>query len=339
MDIVKFLNIDRSVIFFDLETTGTSIRDDRIIEIYATKIHIDGSSEDLHYLLNPTIPIPQEATAVHGITDEMIKDQPRFCDVANKINDFFRGCDLAGYNATSFDIPLLMEELHRCNLYPIGLKTTKVIDPKIIFFNKEQRTLAAAMKFYCNEEHNEAHSAKADVLATIRVLKQQLLRYDDLEPNASFLHNYVNPNEILDFKGWFIRNKEGEIIFNLGKHKGEKAINREGYLKWIIEDSDAPVDARTIAKRVLKHKEYERQQMLWLSRIKVNDDFEKLSGLYVVVKSSESLGSFTLVQEAGIITVCDSRYPDVPLLLKNKEAVDILLGLLDYKLRQINPVK
>jgi len=181
-----FLHLEKPLIFFDLETTGTHPSTDRIVELCAVKLHPDGTREELYHLINPTIPISPGASAVHGITDEKVANKPTFGDLVNELAALFEGCDLGGYNIKKFDVPLLMEEFHRHKKYPISYSEVKLVDAMGIYHSKEKRDLSAAVKFYCDREHGEAHSAKADVLATIDILKHQLLRYEDLEPNTSF---------------------------------------------------------------------------------------------------------------------------------------------------------
>lgn len=325
-----FISLDKPLVFFDLETTGLSVTYDRIVEIFAIKYLPDGSQLELHYFLNPTIPIPAEASGVHGITDEQVKDCPRFCDVAGDIHEFFQGCDVSGYNARDYDIPLLMEEFHRCKLYPLTAKGTRVVDPKAIFFQKEPRTLSKAVEFYCQGSHEEAHSAKADVLATINVLKHQLLRYADLEPNTHFLHDYTGKGECLDFKGYFIRDSEGEIVFNFGKHKGKRAIDNLNYVKWMLEEmKDLPVDSRTIAERVQKSKETMDQITRWLDRQKVTRDVTKASALYASVKFTQSIAPYSINEQGNALIVTDSSSPTNPFYLKNQEDRRLLIKVLE----------
>ena len=236
------LKLTKPLCFFDLETTGTDVSKDRIIEIAIIKVNIDGSRESLEIRLNPGIPIPIESTLIHGITDEMVANEPKFKDKARNIYNFLKGCDLAGFNSDRFDIPLLVEELLRADL-DFDFKNTKTIDVQNIFHKMESRTLSAALKFYCDKELTDAHTAIADANATLDVLLAQLDRYSELEPNVDFLNHFSTRKKTADFAGFLIYNKDDEICFGFGKHKGKKVneILKEepGYFGWIL-NADFP---------------------------------------------------------------------------------------------------
>ena len=236
------LKLTKPLCFFDLETTGTDVSKDRIIEIAIIKVNIDGSRESLEIRLNPGIPIPPESTLIHGITDEMVANEPKFKDKARNIYNFLKGCDLAGFNSDRFDIPLLVEELLRADL-DFDFKNTKTIDVQNIFHKMEPRTLSAALKFYCDKELTEAHTAIADANATLDVLLAQLDRYSELEPNVDFLNDFSTRKKTADFAGFLVYNKDDEICFGFGKHKGKKVneILKEepGYFGWIL-NADFP---------------------------------------------------------------------------------------------------
>lgn len=236
------LKLTKPLCFFDLETTGTDVSKDRIIEIAIIKVNIDGSRESLEIRLNPGIPIPSESTLIHGITDEMVANEPIFKDKARNIYNFLKGCDLAGFNSDRFDIPLLVEELLRADL-DFDFKNTKTIDVQNIFHKMESRTLSAALKFYCDKELTDAHTAIADANATLDVLLAQLDRYSELEPNVDFLNHFSTRKKTADFAGFLIYNKDDEICFGFGKHKGKKVneILKEepGYFGWIL-NADFP---------------------------------------------------------------------------------------------------
>jgi len=231
------LKLTKPLCFFDLETTGTDVSKDRIIEIAIIKVNIDGSRESFEIRLNPGIPIPIESTLIHGITDEMVANEPKFKDKARNIYNFLKGCDLAGFNSDRFDIPLLVEELLRADL-DFDFKNTKTIDVQNIFHKMEARTLSAALKFYCDKELTDAHTAIADANATLDVLLAQLDRYSELEPNVDFLNHFSTRKKTADFAGFLIYNKDDEICFGFGKHKGKKVneILKEepGYFGWIL---------------------------------------------------------------------------------------------------------
>ena len=202
------LNLKNPLVFFDLETTGINITTDRIVEISYLKVYPNGKEVTTTYLVNPEMPIPAAATAVHKITNEMVADKPTFKEVAKIIAKDIEGCDIAGYNSNRFDVPLLIEEILRSGV-DIDLSKRKFIDVQTIFHKKEQRTLTAAYKFYCDKELVGAHGAEADTLATYEVLKGQLDMYDDLENDVDFLANYCIQNRNVDFAG--------RIVYEIGR--------------------------------------------------------------------------------------------------------------------------
>ena len=215
------LQLTKPLCFFDLETTGTDISKDRIVEIAVLKLHPDGTQEKKEWRTNPEQSIPAEAAAVHGITDEMVANEPTFKERSKEIYSFIKGCDLAGYNSDRFDIPLLVEELLRAEV-DFDFKNNKTVDVQTIFHKMEQRTLTAALRFYCNEELTDAHSAHADTKATHDVLMAQLDRYQELEPNIAFLNEFSSRRKTVDFAGFVVYNKAGDACFGFGKHKGKK---------------------------------------------------------------------------------------------------------------------
>ena len=178
------LNLANPIVFFDLETTGVNISKDRIVEISILKVSPNGKEESKTRRINPGIPIPPEATAIHGIGDEDVKDCPTFKEVAKSLAAQIEGCDLAGFNSNRFDIPLLAEEFLRADVN-IDLTKRKFVDVQTIFHKMEQRTLSAAYKFYCDKNLEDAHSAAADTVATYEVLKAQLDRYPELKNDRS----------------------------------------------------------------------------------------------------------------------------------------------------------
>jgi DNA polymerase III subunit epsilon len=238
-------NLERPLIFFDLETTGVDIRD-RIIELFAVKLHPDGSKTEIHHFFNPGVPIPAEATDVHGYTDEMVADKPPFASLVNELEDFFTGCDLAGYNIRRFDVPLLIEEFHRLRRYPIRVKDTRVLDPYVIFQRMERRDLTGAMKFYCASDLADAHSAKADVEATMEIFRAQLHRYPDLPSDVSALDSFIGEG-FVGYDNKFKIDREGRVIFNFGKYFGKPVADHPDYLEWIYKESDMPISVRSVA--------------------------------------------------------------------------------------------
>ncbi len=231
------LDIKNPIAFFDLETTGINPARDRIVEISILKVDPSGREDTLTLRINPEMPIPGEATAIHGISDDDVKDEPTFREVAKRLAKYLEGCDLGGYNCNKFDIPLLAEEFLRVDV-DFNIAKRKVIDVQVIFHKQEQRTLSAAYKFYCSKELHEAHSAEADTRATYEVLKSQLDRYDDLENDIQFLSTYSSHTRNVDLAGRIVLDNNDVEIFNFGKHKGqpvEKILKEEpGYFNWIL---------------------------------------------------------------------------------------------------------
>lgn len=231
------LNLKNPIVFFDLETTGTNIVTDRIIEISYHKVSPNGREETKTMRINPGMPIPPASTAIHGITDEDVKDCPLFKDVAKEIVRDIEGCDLAGYNSNRFDIPLLAEELLRAEV-DVDLMKRKFVDVQVIFHKMEQRTLSAAYKFYCDKDLTDAHTAEADTLATYEVLMAQLDRYPELQNDIDFLAKFTAQNDNVDFAGRIVYNEKHEEVFNFGKYKGQKVtdvFNKDiGYYGWMM---------------------------------------------------------------------------------------------------------
>lgn len=232
------LKLTKPVVFFDLETTGINITHDRIVEISIIKVWPDGRELERTRRVNPEMPIPAEATAVHHITDEDVAGEPTFRQIAKSLADIFRDADIAGFNSNRFDIPLLIEEFHRADV-PLDLSKTRFVDVQTIFHKKEQRTLIAAYKFYCGKNLEEAHSANADTRATYEVLKAQLDRYDDLPNEINALAEYSSHSRNIDFAGRLIKDENGREIINFGKYKGKAADdvlrNDTGYYGWIMQ--------------------------------------------------------------------------------------------------------
>lgn len=247
------LNLKNPIIFFDLETTGLDIANDRIIEIAYIKVYPNGDEESFTYRINPERPIPAESTAVHGITDEDVKDCPTFKEKAKKIAADFKGCDLAGYNSARFDLPMLAEEFLRADV-DIDLSTRKMIDVQTIFHKKEQRTLSAAYKFYCQQDLVDAHAAMADTKATYEILQSQLDRYPDLQNDMAFLADYTCTSKNVDFAGRIVYNDKGVEVINFGKYKGQPVVdvlkNDPGYYGWIM-GADFPLTTKQAFTRLL----------------------------------------------------------------------------------------
>jgi len=242
------LNLKNPIIFFDLETTGINIAADRIVEISYLKVDLNGNETCRTILVNPEMPIPANATSIHGITDADVKDAPTFNEVAKTLARDFEGCDLAGYNSVRFDIPLLAEEFLRAEV-DIDLKKKKFVDVQIIFMKMEPRTLAAAYKFFVGKELEEAHSASADTRATYEVLQAQLDRYPQLENDIGKLADFSSHTRNADFAGRIVYNENDEEIFNFGKYKGKlvrEILEKDpGYYGWMM-NGDFPLYTKKV---------------------------------------------------------------------------------------------
>ena len=236
------LKLERPLAIFDLEATGLNVSQDRIVEIAIVKINPDGTEETFSARVNPEMPIPAEVTLIHGISDEDIKDAPKFGEIAQKVTDFIGNADLGGYNSNKFDIPMLAEELLRVGS-DFNMSDRLFVDVQNIFHKMEQRTLAAAFQFYCKSDLNNAHNALADTTATWEVLKAQVEKYPDLKGDIPFLADFSKGGNlnILDFAGRLSVNDKGEAVYNFGKHKGKtvKQVNEDepGYYGWFVSDS------------------------------------------------------------------------------------------------------
>lgn len=247
------LPLDRPLIFFDLETTGVDPQSDRIVEIGLIRIAPDGSRELRTRRLNPERAIPAAASAVHGIYDADVRDQPTFRQIARGLLDWLEGADLAGFNVRRFDLPLLDREFRDCGL-DLALGRRKVVDAMTIFHRKEPRDLTAAVKYYLNRELDGAHSAEADIQATVEILDAQLARYADLPRTVDELDVWTHPvRDAVDSAGKFVRRND-EIVFAFGKHQGrplrEVAEKERGYLEWIV-GTDFPDDAKSLVRQAL----------------------------------------------------------------------------------------
>ncbi len=257
------LNLTKPIVFFDLETTGVDVSKDNIVEICLIKVFPDGHDESKTYRVNPGRPIPAQATAVHHITDEDVKDCPTFKQLAPEIGAFIKGCDLAGFNSNKFDIPMLAEEFLR-NDYNIDLTHTRCVDVQNIYHKLERRTLVAAFKFYCGKDleagfevdgkHVEAHAALADTIATYEVLKAQLDMYpEELTNDVEALADFSRMNRNVDLAGRIVLNDKNEPVFSFGKYKDVRVsdvLRRDpGYYGWILQ-SDFPLETKQTLTRL-----------------------------------------------------------------------------------------
>ena len=237
------LNLKRPLVFFDLETTGVDTAKDRIVEISMVKVMPDGEEIVRTRLINPQMHIPEDATAVHGITDEDVKDQPTFAQIAKSLSQFIEGCDFGGFNSNRFDLPMLVEEFLRAGV-DVDFKNRKFIDVQNIFHKMEQRTLVAAYKFYCDKDLANAHSAEADTMATYEVLESQIERYGDIGATVEELAEFSSNGPIVDFAGRLSLNDKGEEIFTFGKYKGRTVVevfkSDPSYYAWMM-NGDFPL--------------------------------------------------------------------------------------------------
>ncbi len=231
------LQLTRPIAFIDLETTGINISTDRIVEIAIVKISPDGTKTVKRKIINPTIPIPQAAIDVHGITNEMVKDAPTFKQASNEIKQFIEGCDIGGYNSNRFDIPMLVEEFLRCELN-IDIESRKLVDVQKVYHLMEQRTLSAAYKFYCQKDLEGAHGAEVDATATYEVLEAQIEKYSQIGNTVDSIIKFTGEEQIVDFSRRFIM-ENGVEVFNFGKHKGKpvtRVLKEEPqYYDWMMK--------------------------------------------------------------------------------------------------------
>lgn len=247
------LNLKNPLVFFDLETTGINITKDRIVEISLLKVFPNGKEEIRSYRINPEMHIPEESTAIHGITDEDVKDCPTFKQLAKTLAEQLEGCDMAGFNSSRFDVPMLAEEFLRAGV-DFDMSKRKFVDVQIIFHKKEQRTLEAAYRFYCDKELENAHSAEADAVATYEVLKSQLEKYPDLENDINVLSKeFSSFNNNVDFAGRIVFNEKGVEVFNFGKHRGKSVAevfkNEPSYYAWMME-GDFPLNTKQVITKI-----------------------------------------------------------------------------------------
>ena len=246
------LNLKNPLVFFDLETTGIDIAKDRIVEISMVKVMPNGEEIVKTRRINPGMPIPPESTAIHGITDEDVKDCPKFKEIAKSLAAQIEGCDLAGFNSNRFDIPMLAEEFLRAGV-DVDLNRRQFIEVQTIFHKMEQRNLTAAYKFYCNKDLANAHSAEADTMATYEVLKAQLDRYPELENDVNFLSKYSSFTNNVDFAGRMVYNEKGQEVINFGKYKGrvvEEVLKSDpSYYAWIM-NGDFPLNTKKMLTEI-----------------------------------------------------------------------------------------
>lgn len=252
------LKLTRPLTFFDLETTGVDPYNDRIVQIGLIKFFPDGTKQAKDWTINPGMPIPKEASDIHGITDEMVVGKPLLGDLVQELSEIFLDTDLAGYNVKNFDIPVLLTEFTRIGL-DFDIEKVKIVDAMKIFQMKEPRTLAAAYEKFCGKTLEDAHNATVDITATIEVLEGQLKYYDDIPTTVEEIHEYCFPADpdAYDAEGK-LRFVDGKITINFGKNKGkalqELALNDPGYLEWILNGSFSN-KVKTAIKETLGYKD------------------------------------------------------------------------------------
>ena len=246
------LNLQRPIVFFDLETTGVDTARDRIVEISLVKVMPDGREIVKTRRINPGMHIPAEASAIHHITDEDVKDCPQFAQIAKSLAQFLEGCDFGGFNSNRFDLPVLVEEFLRAGV-DVDFKRRRFIDVQNIFHKMEQRTLVAAYKFYCDKNLEEAHSAEADTLATYEVLKAQLDRYPELQNDVAALAEFSTRDKTADYAGRILINEKGEEVFGFGKYKGRKVEeifdSEPSYYAWMM-NGDFPLYTKKVITEI-----------------------------------------------------------------------------------------
>ena len=251
------LRLDRPLVVFDIEATGLNKRTDRIVAIALVRYEPIGTVEQVYYLLNPGIPIPEETTAIHGITDADVAAAPSFAEMAEALAAHFAGADLAGYNILGYDIPLLTEEFARANR-PFSVDGRRILDAQRIFFRNEPRDLSAALRYYCGDAHDNSHDALGDVLATIRVLDGQFRKYPELPDAMEALNEYCDPRD----PAWVDRAgrlkwARGEVVFNFGKFQGQSlrstVADDPNFITWLLR-SDFPDDTKQIVRDAVNGK-------------------------------------------------------------------------------------
>ncbi|MBQ1990675.1 MAG: 3'-5' exonuclease [Rikenellaceae bacterium] len=246
------LNLKNPIVFFDLETTGVDTSRDRIVEISTVKVFPNGDKEVKTRRLNPEMHIPEEATAVHGITDEDVANEPPFRAIAKSLAAYLEGCDFGGFNSNKFDVPVLMEEFLRAGVN-VDFKNRKFIDVQNIFHKMEQRTLEAAYRFYCDKTLENAHSAEADTMATYEVLMAQLDRYPELQNDVSYLADFSARGQSADYAGRILYDDKGVEVFGFGKYKGRSVaeVFREepSYYSWMM-NGDFPLYTKKVITEI-----------------------------------------------------------------------------------------
>jgi DNA polymerase-3 subunit epsilon len=266
------LNLEKPIVFFDLETTGINIGTDRIVEISILKVFPNGNKESKTWLVNPEMQIPKESSDIHGITNERVVTEPTFKELASEVSALISGCDLAGFNSNRFDIPLLAEELMRAGI-DFDMQDRKAVDVQVIFHKKEQRTLSAGYQFYCGKELEGAHGAEADTNATYEILLAQLEKYEDIGTTVADLSTFSSHGKRADFAGFILCNDKDQEVFSFGKYKNRtvESVFKEnpGYHNW-IQNADFPLYTKKVLRAIKERMSAPKEKM---------SDAEKLSAL------------------------------------------------------------
>ncbi len=247
------LQLNKPLAVFDLETTGINQAADRIVEIAVVKLHPDGAREQFYSLVNPEMPIPEHAAAIHGITNEKVATEPTFEHIVDRLEAFIADCDLGGFNSNKFDVPVLHEEFARVGK-TLDLANRKLVDAQVIFHRMEERTLKAAYQFYCNKSLDNAHSALADTEATLEVLLAQVERYEEVPNTVDELHEFSRgKSKKLDMAGRFALNDNNVPVFNFGKHRGKSVesvlANEPGYYGWML-NAEFPSNTKDVLRKI-----------------------------------------------------------------------------------------
>ena len=246
------LNLKKPLVFFDLETTGVNYSHDKIVELSYVKVMPNGKEQEDTMRFNPGMHIPEQATAVHHITDADVANCPTFKERAKEIAKVFEGCDIAGYNSNRFDVPMLIEEFLNAGVN-FDYTKCRFVDVQTIFHKMEQRTLEAAYRFYCGKELKDAHAASADTAATYEVLKAQLDRYPSLQNDVEFLSTFSSFTKNADFAGRIVYNDKKQPVFNFGKYKGmlvEDVLRRDpSYYSWMMQ-GDFPLNTKKVLTNI-----------------------------------------------------------------------------------------
>jgi DNA polymerase-3 subunit epsilon len=261
MRLTDHLTLERPLAVFDIESTGTNRKTDRIIDLAILKIMPDGTEETYQFRVNPGRPIPEESSRIHGISDADVAGAPLFKDVAPEVERVFKGCDLGGFSVIFYDIPMLQEEFIRAGMR-LDIDQARVIDAQRIFHRQEPRNLTAALRFYCDENLEDAHTAMADTRATARVIAGQFLRYDDLPKDLDGIDAYCNARDPnwLDKRGR-LKVRKGKVVINFGKYQDKvvaELVHKDiQYLQWFVR-SDFPREAQAIVESIMQGEDPEK---------------------------------------------------------------------------------